>query len=477
MALLDKIAKRFGFQRIPQKKKDILPWSEVPERTTYEPVFGSSPPPWKSEDYLKMITGWVYACITAIADEVATIDFHLYRRTKKGIEEINDHELLDLLYKVNPYTTKFDHIWLTQVYLETVGEAPWLLDRGKSRKEKPKAIYLLRPDRLTIVPSKEKVIEKYIYEVSSGNKLEFSPEEVIFLKYPNPLKPFRGRGTLEAVEKTVDLDRYAEEWNLQFFFNAARPDAILTTEQKLTPEQRLSIKKQWEKAFRGIKKRAKLAILEAGLKYERMQLSQSDMDFVEQQKFSRDKIFSILRVPKSIVAISDDVNRANAETHAYAFARWTIRPKMKRIVEQLNEFLVPIYGEDLYLDFADPVPENVELKIKKYSRALGESGWMTINEVRELEGLPPVTGGDAIYRPLSAISAAEKEKKYLSLPVKKGAKRKKEFPREWIRLNARIKAEKQKEQIKKEIKSLIKHYLKKYKKNGTRIKSIKRNTK
>ncbi len=466
MSFLDNVAKRFGFQKIKQKGTRV-PWDSLPEIPTFAPALDESPPDWKATDYLKASKSWVYACVSAIADEVASINFRLYKKTGKKMEEIFDHDLLDVLYRVNDFTTKFDHFWLTQDYLELAGEAPWALERN-GKESQPTAMYLLRPDRLKIKFDKEKIIGKYIYSVGGGKEVEFEKEDVIFLKYPNPLKPFRGMGTLEAAIKTVDLDKYAEEWNVRFFFNSARPDAILTTEKTLTSDQREFLKKQWDKNYRGIGKRAKMAILEGGLSYTQMQIKQKDMDFIEQQRFSRDKILSIFRVPKSIIAITDDVNRANAETQAYAFARWTIKPKMTRIVEQLNEFLVPMFGDDLILDFDDPVPENLELKIKQYRAALSpRSGWLTINEVRVMENLPPVDNGDSVIR----ISSGREEsiegeeggesdgEKMYTFRVKKNKKVKEEYLRKLVRLKARNMKKKKIKDIASALKSVARYHL------------------
>lgn len=477
MTFTEKIFGRFGYAKRPiesKKKRVIKPWSDIPDSEgTIGPLLSESPPVWNSEDYLKECKSWVHACIAAIADEIATIKLHLYRRTAKGVEEVPEHELLDLLYKVNDYTTKFDHWWLTQEYLELTGEAPWLLDRT-GEKGKPVAIYLLRPDKLTIKFDKEKIIGKYVYDVGMGKKEEFEPEDIILIKYPNPLRPFRGMGTLEAASRTVNLDKYAEEWNVNFFFNAARPDGILTTDQKLNSDQREILKKMWNKQFRGLGKNAKLVILESGLTYSQMQLSQKDMDFLEQQKFSASKILSIFRVPKSILGMTEDVNRANAETAAYTFARWTIKPKMTRITEQLNEFLIPMYGDDLFLDFEDPVPENIEMKINKYKEALGPSGWMSVNEVREIEGLKLVEGGDGIYRPMANVPVGEVQKQ-IFLPVKKGGKKKKEYREQTLSIHAKNAKKRKIKEIEDTIKEIIKTHLKKSEHAIKKTKTIKGN--
>jgi HK97 family phage portal protein len=396
---IDNIAKRLGYSKsveVPNvmKKTEILPWDKIDEDDSTMNYFAGEAPARASKEYLKSCKSWVYTCVAAISDEIATMEFKLYKIKGKNITEIEDHPLLDLLYKVNGFTTKFDHLWLTQEYLELVGEAPWLLDRGEKNNQPPTSIWLLRPDKLTVLPDPEKVIGGYKYQLDGGSTQVFKPEQVIFLKYPDPERPLRGVGTLSAVAQTVDLDYYSEKWNLNFIFNSARPDSVLTTDQTLSEEQVKRIGSMWKEQFKGIDKVAKTAILEGGLKYTQLQISQKDMDFMEQQRFSRDKILSIFRVPKAIVAITDDVNRASADASAYAFARWTIKPKMERIIEQLNEFLVPMFGDDLFLGFDDPVPENVDAKLRRYDSGL--RGWLTPNEIRQEEGLEPVEGGDEL---------------------------------------------------------------------------------
>lgn len=433
MKILDRFINKLGYNK-EIKKKEVLPWSDVPEVNAV--IMGETPPQWTSKDYLKNAKGWVFSCVSVIADEIGAIDLHLYKRNKDKTEEIFEHPLLDLLYKVNNFTTKFDHWWMTQNYLEYTGEAPWLLDRDGDGL--PISMFLLKPNKLEIKSSEDKIIDHYEYKPEPRRTIIFKPEDIIFIKYPSITKQFRGRGTLEAAKQTVDLDNYSEAWNVNFFYNAARPDAILTTDQKLTKEQREHLDKTWNKKFQGLNKNAKLAILESGLKYQQMQLSQKDMDFLEQQRFSRDKILAVFRVPKTAIGITEDVNRANAEATDYVFALRTIEPKMKRIVEQLNEFLVPMFGDDLFLGFTDPVPENTELKLKEYEKAL-KSGWMSPNEIRDKEGLPPVDGGDSIYIPMNYAPIGEpKKSKEKVINYKKINKDKNEIIKDSIKEIAKI---------------------------------------
>lgn len=372
--------------------------------------FGAQPPRMRLDEYLKSATGWVYGCITRIADAVASVPIRLYESSKDGeITEVMQHPALDLLAKVNNYTTQHDHMWLTQQYLELVGEAPWFVSRGKDGKQEPDSMLLLRPDRLSIIPNKdakaESPILKYVYKTDDNQTVDIAVEELIFLKYPDAINIFRGKGTLMAAAKTVDIDNFSEDYNRRFFYNSARPDSILSTEQKLSSPQRLALQQQVRKLYQGGDKAHKTAILESGLKWTPMSISAKDMDFLAQQKYDMTKIFSIFGVPKTIMSVADDVNLANAKVGEYIFSKYTVKPKMTRIVAQLNEFLLPMFkgSEALFFSFDNTVQEDVIARVARYDSGLSK-GWLTINEVRYEENLEDIgAAGDATYVPNSIV--------------------------------------------------------------------------
>jgi len=428
MNFIDKLKNVFGKNKINENEgSKITP-------TGYEAYglgsfFESSN---KTKEYLDELKGWVGAATTAIADDVASIQLHLYRQKGDDIEEVTEHPVLDLLFKINSFTSKFDHFWLTQTYLELTGEAPWFIDKkGKEIKN----IFLLRPDKIKPIAGKSRMIEGYEYEIGLGETVKLDNDEVIFLKNPNPAKPFRGIGTLQMAAKIVDIDNFSEDWNKQFYQNSARPDAILTVDtDKLNDEQKDKLKKSLKESYEGTRNAHKTMVLFGNMTFEKSSFSAKDMDFLEQQRFSRDKILGIFRVPKAIVAQTEGVNFASAKAAQYIFAKWTIKPKMERLIQQLNEFLLPLFSdtENMFLDYDSPVPEDDELKLKKYESGL-RNNYLTINEVRNEEGLPEVEGGDVIYvsgsiRPLGEPEQpSEKPEEGKTLKLKKGAIYKSKF--------------------------------------------------
>lgn len=440
---LDSRAKEIIIESTPIKKEiKATDFESLIERPAF---LNEAQPLAKESDYLHAALGWVYACVSVISDEIALIDLHLYKKTKNGPEEVVDNPVLDLLNKANDFTTKFDLFWNTQQYLELAGEAPWFLVRAENKTIVD--ILLLRPDLLTVVPGTDKFVEGYKYRTQQGKSIPLKAEDVIFLKYPDPTRAFRGKGTLQAAAKVVDIDNFSEDYNRNFFYNSAVPGSILKTDSKLTEETKKYLKHQMKKLYKGVDKAHQTMVLESGLSWEPMQVSQKDMDFLEQQKFSRDKILGIFRVPRTAIGITDDVNRANAEATDYVFAKRTVKPKMQRLIEQLNEFLLPQFAgtENMYLSYTDPVPENIEVRLKENESGL-KNGYLTINEARENEGLNGIgTAGDKIYLPANLIpieTSIKKSIKKMDINVLAG-------------LNGRNRKKTAKDNIKKEIKKEI----------------------
>jgi len=136
-----------------------------------------------------------------------------------------------------------------------------------------------------------------------------------------------------------------------------------------------------------------------GLKVSGFQMTQKDMEFLTGRNFNRDSILAMFRVPPSMLGMSESTSYAAAKAVHYAFMKNVITPKMRRIVNVLNEFLLPLYGDSqLYFDFESPAKEDRDLIIKEYQTGLG-SGWLSINDVRRAEELPEIEGGEVVNIP------------------------------------------------------------------------------
>jgi HK97 family phage portal protein len=360
---------------------------------------------WNKSQYLQSYEKslYVYACVSKIAEKIGSIEIKLFQilNSRGDTKELQSHPALDLIYRVNPFQTKSEFLETTIINLKLAGNAFWWKVRNNSGRVVE--LWNLRPDRMTIVSDPTNFIKQYEFQKNDGTKEVFAPDDIVHFKYPSPVDQYLGMAPLRPAAVRVDTEEYASTFQRDFFLNNSRPDAVLKTQQQLNTNQRRELKDDWEEKHLGIGNNSKLAILEAGMEYQVISLTQKEMDFVESMKFTRDDILVAFKVPKPIVAVVDDVNRANAETAMFIFLSETIKPEMMRLVEKMNEMLlIPDFGENLFYDFADPTPDNRDLKLREYESGI-KNNYLLINEVRQKEGLAPIKGGWSFYTPLGVV--------------------------------------------------------------------------
>ena len=134
-------------------------------------------------------------------------------------------------------------------------------------------------------------------------------------------------------------------------------------------------------------------------------LGLDELDMPVLRKMSRDDIGMMFRVPMPLLGKAEEtgLGRANVETLEYIFAKYNIEPKLKKIDSVLQVALDRYYsGSGLRVEHVNIVPEDKEYNLARTDKLLDRA--ITRNEVRALEGLPDINGGDELFIPLSSIS-------------------------------------------------------------------------
>jgi len=367
---------------------------------------------WTDTSYLEAYgkSLYVYACVSKIAEKVASTDFKLYKIINKegDTEEVKSHEALDLMYKWNPFYTKEEAMETDVINRKLTGDSFILKIRNNAGQVVE--LWNIRPDLVTIHPSRENYIAHYEITGGDGVKERVEPNDIIHIKYPSPLQDFFGMSPLSSAKNRVDIEGHATEFQKNFFLNNARPDSVLYTDLNLDEKQRKQLLAGWEKRHRANEdeelKNSKTGLLSGGIKYQQVSLSQREMDYIESLRATRDDILVAFKVPKPIVAVTDDVNRANAETAQEIFLSETIIPEISRFLNKINEqLIIPEFGEEYFLSFEDPVPINRETRLAEFTA--GVDKWITVNEARADMGLDPIKGGDTLYRPMTLQAMGE----------------------------------------------------------------------
>lgn len=368
---------------------------------------------WSGKKNSELYDGWVFASIRAIAEEVGGIDVVLAKMDSGGNKEIIlDHPAIKTLNYVNDYFSKYMLFERLQSDLEIDGNEYWYLQTDK--KGIPQEIYPLVIGTVTPVADEFTYIKWYQYKL--GTQTYIIPKEnMVHFKTFNPNSDILGMSTIQAARIAIETNDAAAQYNRAFFENSAQPGVILEVPGELKEPDSKRLKEQWDQEFGGFKKNYRTAVASNGLKVTKLEISHADMEFMEQRKFSRDEILSLFRVPKTVLGILEDANFAAAKTSDYVFARWTIRPKMMRIVDQLNEFYLPHFGDPtLKFELRYTLPDDKVEQTAYYTAGLN-NGWLTPNEIRRMEGLPELEDGDNTLLPFSLTPGSKPKQKALPL--------------------------------------------------------------
>lgn len=374
-------------------------------RTPYILNYGQASPPDRNlQGYLNAYgeVGWLFAVVSRIAEGVSEAKWRLYSVNAKGERTlIHSHSIINLLDFVNPFQTCQEFIELHQIYMGLTGECFWIIN--KNRLGEPQELWIAPSERMSVVPSRTEFVAGYVYQIGS-EKIPLNKDEIIHHKLPNPINPYRGLGPVQALAIDLDSELYAGKWNRNFFYNSARPDGLIGFEGTLSEEQFDRLKKQWGERHEGVERAHKIGLLEGGGKYQQIQFNAKDMDFRALRLLNRDNILGVFGMPLSVMGITENVNKANAEAGEYTFARWIVKPRLTRIKNKLNEQLLPMFrnAKNLELDFDEVVPQTTEQKVAQAQSGI-TAGYMTINEARQMNGLDPISAGDMLLTPLNLI--------------------------------------------------------------------------
>ncbi len=389
MSILEDIKLAIKYRKFEKAMKQNGTNGQNPIVNIYgsENTFGK-PRPENYQGAVENYISWAYACISRNAFSVAKGNLRLYKTLRSSIgkeyQEITDHPFLDLMDTVNPYFNKFELWCLTVTFLDLTGNAYWWL--VKDQLGVPRAIWNIPAHWMKVCPSKTEFIAGYVMQQPGfPDVVPFQPDEIIHFKYPSPYSIFYGCSPMFAASYDIDINRELKAHGVHFLGNSAQPAGVLTTDGTLSEKEYQRLREMWNLRHKGSRNSGKIAILEAGLHYEKTGSNLAELQFSDTSKNVRDSILAIFGVPASQLGLVEDVNRANAEANEYVYQNSTILPKLKLIEEKLNEKMMPIYDASLVCEFDNPVPQDKEFRLREQTAHI-QSGYASIDDEREEDG-------------------------------------------------------------------------------------------
>ena len=346
----------------------------------------------------------VYSCVRILSEAVSGLPLHLYKYTDGGSKEkAVGHPLYFVLHdEPNPEMTSFVFRETLMTHLLLWGNAyAQIIRNGKGEVV---ALYPLMPNRMTVNRDDRGQLY-YEYQTSTdeaktikGGMVRLKPTDVLHVPGLG-FDGLVGYSPIAMAKNAIGLAIAAEEYGSKFYANGAAPSGVL--EHPGTLKDPSKVRDSWNEAFGGSSNSHKVAVLEEGLKYTPISISPNEAQFLETRKFQINEIARIFRIPPHMVGDLEKSSFSNIEQQSLEFVKYTLEPWLVRWEQSMARVL--IYPSDKSQYF---IKFNVDglLRGDYASRMNGyatarQNGWMSANDIRELENLDriPVEDGGDLY--------------------------------------------------------------------------------
>lgn len=337
--------------------------------------------------------------VDKIASDLSYIPGKLYRIGEDGErQEVTSHPFLDFMDQPNPlYEMTSSAIWRLQaIFLMLKGEGYFIIERYSDGT--PAELWPVPTHWVQMTPYQGNPF--YQVRTTDGYMMNVSVDDMFVMRDLKPLDPYRrGLGQAEALADEVETDEYAAKFQKKFFYNDATPGIVISM-PGANDDQQTRFLAKWDERLRGPNKSHRPITIGgppgSPAAVTKLADNMKDMDMINGRTFTRDAVLEHFGVPREIMGITQNSNRATADAAQYIYAKNVLTPKLKNRQDAINRQLLPAYGEDLEWEFDDIIPHDQE-----FEKAVALDGWnnglLTKNEAREKLGMEPAKNGD-IYK-------------------------------------------------------------------------------
>lgn len=337
----------------------------------------------------------VFSSIGLIAGDIGKMPVLLKGKNSNGTwQDIEKNKVSSLLSKPNFIQTRIQFYENWMVSKLTNGNTYVLKIRNASGDIEQ--LRILDPSRVQPLISDDGAI---FYQLMADNvaglveSVTVPAREIIHDRFNCLFHPLVGLSPIFACGVSAMHGHYIQNSNANFFKNGGKPAGVITVPGSVSVEKAREIKQGWEAGYTG-ENAGRTAVLSDGAGYTPLAMSATDSQVVEQLKLTAEIVCSTFHVPLYKVGLGSPPSYNNIEALDQQYYSQCLQTHIESIELLLDE------GLDLDSKLGAEFDLNVLLRMdtgtryKSHSDAIS-GGWLSPNEARKKENLPPVTGGDS----------------------------------------------------------------------------------
>lgn len=350
----------------------------------------------------------VFSCVQVLAQSVGMLPLNVYRGDPDGArEKARDHYLWPILHdQPNDYQTSVEFWEMIIMALCLRGNAYAYINRTASGRVVE--LLPLHPDMVRTEMSGNYTLS-YLVTMPDGSFKPFGVGEIFHIRGLT-LNGWLGISPIAYARESIGLALATEKFGGQLFRNGAKMGGVLQHPGKVGDEAYKRIKESFDAASSG-ENAHKTALLEEGMKFEKISMSADDSQFLETRKYQRSEIAAIFRVPPHMIGDLERATFSNIEQQSLEFVTSALMPWLNRIEKAIKRDLIAKDDRNSITAKFNPAAlyrGDAVSRSTLYKNGIND-GWLVRNEARQMESdmgfiLNPI---DGLSKPLMPLNMTD----------------------------------------------------------------------
>lgn len=354
------------------------------------------------------------AVVNFLSNSIAQLPLKVYTRDGDDDRKRDrDSVAAKLLWKPNADQTEYEFIraLMTEYYVFGCVYV-WLLPDPDS--ESGQQLRIIPTDWITGTDKQTNYAPDKITVSGSSGMIEIPRSEFVRFNMYSPGNPGGYVSPIAALRQTLEEQIQAGRFRRELWKSSGRLNAQIIRPKDVQPWSD-ETRKRWIEAFREAwgangSKAGSIPLMEDGMEIKTFNASFKEQQWVESVKLSREAVAAAYRINPSLVWHSDTQTYASSKDNARALYAECLGPDLQMIQQRINSFLLPMIGAapGTYVEFdmTEKLKGDFESRAQVLQSSVG-GPWLTRNEARRDNNLPPVPGGDELIVPLNVINGGQ----------------------------------------------------------------------
>ena len=345
----------------------------------------------------------VWAAVRILSESVAQLPINLIEREQNGDKTIrSDHFLYNVIHnKPNEYMTNYTFIQKIMYDLCVSGNSYVKIERNGSGR--PVALYPINAQDIEVRILNENY---YYYNTATGESLEY--EEMLHFKIMCQ-DGMIGQSPIDTCAQSISWGLALEQYGNAYFNNGAKVSGVLQTDRALSTEAIDRLRTSFDQNYSRIGDAQKTLILEEGLKFNTISLSNEASQFLASRQFSIEEIARIFNIPPHLLRDLSKSSFNNIQEQSREFVQYSLMPYLSMIEQEMTTKLFKKTEQGkLFIEFnTNALLRGNPKERAEYYRTMLNIGAMTINEVRQKENMNVVPEGDNLFMQLNMATVEQ----------------------------------------------------------------------